>query len=240
MNTFIKKISKLLIPPLLHSYNINKYFNLIFNKKKTKHYINYEKNFYSRHAFVNKAISKFNKCNYLEIGVASNTLFNSIPLKIKNKFGVDPVKGGNFRMTSDEFFLKHSHLKFDVVFIDGLHEYSQCQKDCLNSIKHLNKNGIIFFHDMLPRCDLEQIYPQKYYKWSGDVWKVGAELSNSINVDFRICKIDHGVGILKLKEGFEYKKIPEIKNKTFEDYLNYYKNFKIIDSEEALDFISQD
>ena len=37
-------------------------------------------------------------------GIDKNQVFNSVPLKIENKFGVDPVRGGNFRMTSDEFF----------------------------------------------------------------------------------------------------------------------------------------
>ena len=41
---------------------------------------------------------------YLEIGVANNKVFNSIPLKMTNKFGVDPFEGGNYKMTSDEFF----------------------------------------------------------------------------------------------------------------------------------------
>tara|TARA_B100001057_G_scaffold490276_1_gene578209 strand:- start:7540 stop:8247 length:708 start_codon:yes stop_codon:yes gene_type:complete len=233
------KILKHFLPPIFNRNYIKKYFNLIYNRKKTIHKFKYEKNFYKRVAFINKAISKYNDCKYLEIGVSTNKVFNSIPLKMSNKFGVDPNQGGNFRMTSDEFFIKYKDLKFDVIFIDGLHHYEQCQKDCINSINQLKENGIILFHDMLPRCEMEQVIPQSFHTWTGDVWKVAVELSHSKNMDFRICNIDHGIGILKLLKNHIYTKIPELNEKKFQDFLEYKKNFKIINSEEALDFIEQ-
>lgn len=49
-------------------------------------------------------------------------------------------------MSSDKFF-KINKIFFDVVFIDGLHKYEQCQRDCMNSMKFLNQGGIIIFHD---------------------------------------------------------------------------------------------
>ena len=200
-------IKKIFLPAIFEKYNLLKYFHILFNKKKTIHKFKYEKNFYWRVAFINKAVAKFKNCMYLEIGVANNKVFNSIPLKMTNKFGVDPFEGGNYKMTSDEFFLKNKNLKFDVIFIDGLHHYEQCQKDCINSIKSLNPGGIVFLHDLLPRCEMEQKIPQSYNSWTGDVWKVALELSRSSNVDFRICNIDHGLGVLKIKEGFEYKNL---------------------------------
>ena len=51
-------------------------------------------------------------------------------LKLAIKF-LDPAEGGTHRMTSDQF-LAITKKKFNVVFIDGLHEYEQCQKDCIN------------------------------------------------------------------------------------------------------------
>ena len=55
-------------------------------------------------------------------------------------------------MTSDTFFSQiEKALKFDVIFIDGLHTYYQCQKDVVNSLNHLNNNGVIFIHDLLPK-----------------------------------------------------------------------------------------
>jgi hypothetical protein len=153
---------------------------------------------------------------------------------------VDPKTGGNFRMTSDKFFLEYPKIKFDTVFIDGLHHYEQVQKDAINSIKHLNKNGIILFHDMLPRNSFEEFVPRKQSKWTGDVWKVAVELMNNPNCIFKIVNIDMGIGILKILDNFKYIKMPELKNKRYSDFLKYYSKFDIINSEQALDFIEFD
>ena len=214
-------------------------FHKIFYKKKISHHFEFENNFYKRHAFINKAISKFDNCRYLEIGVGNNDVFNSIPLKTKFKFGVDPVTGGNYKMTSDDFFEKYNNLKFNVVFIDGLHEYKQCQKDCINSMRQLEDGGIIIFHDFFPRSYFEEKVPRVQSSWTGDVWKVAVELSNSKNVDFKVVNIDHGIGILKLKKDFEYLKIDKLKNEGFYEFLNYKKNLPIISSNDALDFIME-
>ena len=233
------KLFKLLIPPIFYYQNIRKLINLIFFKKEKTRKINFEKNFYKRHAFINKAIGKFENCKYLEIGVCDNNVFNSIPLKMIDKFGVDPVKGGNYKMTSNSFFKEYNDLKFDVIFIDGLHEYKQCQTDFLNSVKSLNKGGVIFLHDLLPRSFLEEKVPQQQDEWVGDVWKVAVEISNSENIDFRIINIDHGVGVAFVKENFRFKKIDNIESQNFNDFLKVYQKLKIINSEEALNFIDK-
>ncbi len=234
----IKNFLRYIIPPILLPGNMREIFNALIHKDKTIHHFEFEDKFYSRQAFINKAISKFEDCKYLEIGVYNNLVFNSIPLKIENKFGVDPEKGGNYRMTSDEFFNQNEQLKFNVIFIDGLHDYKQCQKDCLNSMKQLDKNGIIFLHDLLPRSFFEEKLPRRQSKWTGDVWKVAVELANSKNVEFRIINIDHGIGVLKLKENFYYQKIDNLVNENFNEYLKHRKKLPIITSEEGLDFIS--
>ena len=215
------------IPPIFIPKKFREIYNKIFSKKKTTHHFEFEKKFFSRHAFINKAISMY------------DLVFNSIPLNIENKFGVDPVEGGNYRMTSDEFFKQNNDLKFDVIFIDGLHEYAQCQKDCLNSMKHLKDGGIIFFHDFLPRSYFEAHVPRKQTAWTGDVWKVAVELNNSINVKFKIINIDHGIGVLKINKNSKYLKIDNLKNEGFKEYLNYRRKLPIITSEEGFDFISK-
>ena len=235
IKNILKKIIRQFVPPLFYPWRINEIFNSIFRKTN---YINLEVSFFKRHAFINKAISKYSSCKYLEIGVADNDVFNSIPLKLKNKFGVDPLTGGNYRMTSDIFFEKYSHIKFDVIFIDGLHHYLQCQKDTIKSINSLNKNGIIFIHDVLPKNSFEQNVPRKQGVWTGDVWKVAVELFNSENCEFGIINTDYGIGILKITDNFKYKKMPELLNANYKDFLEHYKYFKLIKSEEALDFIN--
>ncbi len=237
MHKTIKQFFNLFLPPVLGSKLRREFVNSIFYKNKINHKYEYENNFYNRIAYINKAISKYKNCKYLEIGVDNNEVFNSIPLKNINKFGVDPVKGGNYKMTSDNFFKKYKDIKFNVVFIDGLHEYYQCQKDCMNSINQLENGGVIIIHDFLPRSNFEEKLPRSQSNWTGDVWKVAVELSQSENAEFRIVNIDMGIGILKLNKNFKYKIINELKNKTFEDFLEYKKNLPIISAEEGLDFI---
>jgi hypothetical protein len=59
---------------------------------------------YDRIALVNYLVSKSggHECKYLEIGCASNKLFDSV--YSLQKTGVDPESGGTHRMTSDDFF----------------------------------------------------------------------------------------------------------------------------------------
>jgi SAM-dependent methyltransferase len=239
LKTLFQSFYRPFVPPILNPIYFRELKNKIFYKDKITHRFDYEENFYTRHAFINKAIMKYKDCNYLEIGVASNSVFNSIPLENDKKFGVDPLEGGNYRMTSDEFFQTYNNLKFDVIFIDGLHHYEQCQKDCLNSIKSLKDGGIILFHDLLPRSPFEENVPQKHNVWTGDVWKVAVELANSENADFKIVNIDMGIGILKINKNFEYKKLDNLKNEDFFNFLEYKKRLPIISSEQGFKFITQ-
>ena len=234
----LKAYLKHFTPPILEPDYFKEIYNRVFNKDKILHHFEYENNFFKRHAFINLAVSKFKNCKYLEIGVDDNDVFNSIPLSLENKYGVDPKKGGNFRMTSDDFFKKNSQIKFDVIFIDGLHEYEQCQRDCINAIKQLNENGIILFHDFLPRSIFEENVPRKQSSWTGDVWKVAVELANSKNAQFKIINIDMGIGVLKIKNNFEYEKMKELENKSFKEFLDYKNNLSIISSQEGINFIS--
>ena len=55
----------------------------------------------SRLKIVSETIKKKKFSSYLEIGCFDNQLFNHINI---NKTGVDPFKGGNVKMRSDEFF----------------------------------------------------------------------------------------------------------------------------------------
>ena len=235
LKKLIQKVLRQIVPPIFYYQRFKEIINYFFREKNQIHL---EESFFKRHAFINKAVSKYTNCNYLEIGVADNDVFNSIPLKLKNKHGVDPVCGGNYRLTSDAFFEKYEHLKFDVIFIDGLHHYLQCQKDAINSINSLNKNGVIFFHDMLPVNSFEEYVPRKQLSWTGDVWKVAVELTNSNNCEFKIINVDYGIGVLKINDKFEYKKMPELLNLRYKDFLKHYKNFKLITSEEGLDYLN--
>ena len=208
---------------------------------KSKNKIFFEDISYNRISFIQRSIKKFNpkSCKYLEIGVFQNAVFDTIYLSEKNKFGVDPVSGGNYRMTSDEFFKKNKDF-FDVIFIDGLHEYTQCQKDCINALNFLKPSGIILIHDLVPQNADEEFVPQRSKTWTGDVWKVAVELSQSKDIDFVIANIDHGVGILKKRKNYKYKILKELKHKRFNAFYNYYyKKLPIVSSTQAMKFIDK-
>lgn len=203
--------------------------------------VKFENSNYNRISFVLRAIKKnLETCKYLEIGCSTDTLFNCIPLKMSNKIGVDPIKGGTHRMTSDEFF-EQNNQKFDVIFIDGLHTYEQCQKDVINSLNSLNENGLILLHDMMPTDNFAASNPRHMFavnSWNGDVWKVAVELSLSKNLEFVLIPIDKGIGIIRKKKNSEYKILKEINNKSvFDYYREYFKNINIKNSEDAIDFI---
>ena len=90
----------------------------------------------SRTEIIQKIIDRKNYKDYLEIGCDNDENFSKI--NVQNKIGVDPLKGGTLRMTSDDFF-KKNEINFDVVFLDGLHTYEQTIKDINNSLKFLKK-----------------------------------------------------------------------------------------------------
>lgn len=151
--------------------------------------------------------------NYLEIGVR-NPDDNYNHIKAGTKYSVDPgveFKNNpvNFKMTSDEFFQKLSakeiltnEIKFDVIFIDGLHLAPQVDRDIKNAVDYIKENGFIVLHDCNPPSEWHARETFKYKKspakryWNGTTWK--AFLKWRFNPSINSCCIDtdFGVGIL--------------------------------------------
>ena len=153
---------------------------------------------------------------------------------IKDKCGVDPVSGGNIRKTSDNFF-DNNQKTFDLIFIDGLHEYAQVKKDILNSLKFLNKNGIILVHDCLPDCSSKQAVPRYRMTWNGDVWKAIVDLRTDDQIEIFTCEMDQGIAIIQNKKNSNILKINKKGKKlTFKDFYNNYKEYMRVISLEEL------
>jgi len=218
---------------------INKIYNYIVNEKfYKKHNFNWGE-YPSRSHLIQRVINEKNFKSYLEIGCDDDVNYNSII--IEKKIGVDPVQGGNTRMTSDDFFLDNNNF-FDCIFIDGLHEYNQVKKDIKNSLKFLKNDGIIFLHDCLPRSLFEQAVPRSQYIWTGDVWKAIVEVRTYENVDTCVCFIDMGLGIIvKRKNSNPLNFINKnFRNFKFSDYFYNYKTYmNVIKYEDIMKFINK-
>ena len=187
-----------------------------FNKK-----IKYNwESFPRRYDIINKIIIKRNYTSYLEIGCFKDETFNQI--NIKKKIGVDPVSGGNLRMTSDKFFIENKE-KFDLIFIDGLHVYEQVIKDIFNSIKVLKENGIILVHDCLPRKLWYQTPIRMSDTWNGDVWKAIVECRTLENIDTYTCLADEGIGVIKVQKNNNLLNL-NLSNFKNLKYKEYYTN----------------
>lgn len=216
-------------------YGVSKKKRIKFRKLNYWNKINY-----NRVSIINYAASKYNfNLKYLEIGCDDNIVFNSLAIKKENKFGVDPFKGGNIKTTSDDFFLNNKIL-FDIIFIDGLHTYSQCQIDILNSLKFLQPNGIIFVHDLIPIDWKTEHCPRIFDHWNGDTWKVCFELIESKNINFNIIDCDNGIGMIQKSPDFEYKKLnKDLKNKKFDFFVENFEKLPIINYVDSLKIIDK-
>ena len=206
------------------------YYFLFIERFNKKIEFDFEKNTF-RWDLIKYLHSKYNFKSYLEIGCDKDQLFSKI--SIKDKIGVDPYSGGNLKKTSDEFF-NDNKLKFDCVFIDGLHIYNQVKNDILNSLKSLNNNGFVLVHDCLPSTLSSQAVPRYKMVWHGDVWKAIVDLRRDDNLEIFTCLADSGIAIIQKKKNSHILKIDKNINKLkFKDfYLNYKEYMRPITVEE--------
>jgi len=218
---------------------LNKIYNYIFKEKFYKKIKIDWSNYPNRSEIIQNIIEFKNYESYLEIGCDNDLNFNKV--KIKTKLGVDPVSGGNIRKTSDDFFLENK-IFFDCIFIDGLHEYDQVKKDINNSLNYLNKGGVIFVHDCMPRSFFEQAVPRSQYIWTGDVWKHIVELRTKEYLDICVGNLDMGLGIILKRKNSNILKIrtKNFKKLKFKDYYENYPNYlNLINHKEIINFIDR-
>ena len=169
---------------------------------------------HSRTEVINFLLSLFiEKTTYLEIGVR-NPSHNFNHIKASKKYSVDPglefeENPVDFQMTSDTFFEKlnknqilNSDIKFDVIFIDGLHYAEQVDRDMQNALNFIKDDGFIVLHDCNPPTEWHARETFGFFKtpaqgyWNGTTWK--AFLKWRFNDAVNSCCIDTnwGVGIL--------------------------------------------
>lgn len=145
----------------------------------------------------NWLISEHGYQSYLEIGCKDNSTFDRV--EAATKVGVDPMRGGTLRMTSDQYFAEHED-KFDLVFVDGLHERAQVLRDIDNALLRLNPGGTIVMHDCDPPSEARQRVPQGDMRgWCGDVWKSFIEIRTRSDLDCACSTFDMGMGVIRVR-----------------------------------------
>lgn len=141
--------------------------------------------------------SRGGRTAYLEVGVQYGRTLEDVASHVR--WAVDPmplfdpaaVPDGVtlFTATSDEFFHELDEAtRFDVIFLDGLHEFRQTYRDIVNASAHLSPGGLIVVDDVVPRDRFAAISDQsealaarrraglKDAHWQGDVYKAVAAL----------------------------------------------------------------
>ncbi|MCB0324281.1 MAG: class I SAM-dependent methyltransferase [Bdellovibrionales bacterium] len=143
---------------------------------------------------VNYCVLRFGFRKYLEIGCNQEITFRQIiaPYRI----GVDPVKGGSVRLTSDEFFAETND-DFDIILIDGLHRAEQVLRDVGNALRYLRRDGVIILHDCSPATEAHQAPEPVEFIWNGDVWKALVALRTDPQLDIVTGDFDYGVGVIR-------------------------------------------
>jgi hypothetical protein len=135
---------------------------------------------------------------YLEIGIHNGD--NFLKVECADKTGIDPspIYKSNriFQMTSDDFFDSNEQV-FDVIFIDGLHEREQVEKDFWNAFQCLSLDGIIILHDCSPRVYFETVVPRPkpIGRWNGDTYKAWIKIREIFPQATFTIATDEGLGV---------------------------------------------
>lgn len=188
-----------------------------------------------RDVIINFLITLTEGKNYLEIGVRDPKK-NFERIIAENKYSVDPglefdPNPVDFKMTSDFFFdklqcneiKKLTGVKFDVIFVDGMHIASQVDKDIENSLKFIKEDGFIVLHDCNPPSEFHQRESQDYKNsparglWNGTTWKAFYKYRHQEKL-YSICfDTDWGVGVISKRRLPLFNTLPKpIENNYFE------------------------
>lgn len=117
------------------------------------------------------------------------------------------------KAASDDFFRElPEDTLFDIIFIDGLHEHTQVDRDIDNALQHLSEKGIIVLHDTNPPTYLHTTRGVDGC-WTGDVYISAARRITSGTFAGYTVDTDWGVTILsranETLSGSEPKRILE-------------------------------
>lgn len=176
---------------------------------------------------INFLIQNFGYKDYLEVGVQYKDNWNKIVCE--NKTGVEPQNLHDpliHCLTSDQFFEQNKN-KYDIIFIDGDHNYHQVRKDIKNALDIIKEGGCIVYHDALPYC-IE--YTGEYH--CGTVFKALLEARSEHDIDFCTFEEDHGVCVMR--KDVKGEKI-ECRDLTWEEF--YPRRVELLNVKDSEGFI---
>lgn len=188
----------------------------------------------TRYDLINAFIKARNYTTFLEIGTDSGETFRAVDCYDKVSVDPNPEAKATFQMTSDQFF-KMNVRHFDIIFIDGFHEFHQAERDARNALNCLFYGGVVIMHDCAPNsedCSRHiDVYEPPKGPWCGDVWKAFVKLRATLPYLCYVWNHDWGCGIIEpTKRDKEIiKSLPEdLDGLTYKDYLNHpeWLNFK--------------
>jgi hypothetical protein len=203
-----------------------------------------------RSEVINVLLESLNReCTYLEIGVR-NPSDNYDKIISADKYSVDPgiefkKNPVDFKFASDVFFEKlrkgevlNTNIKFDVIFIDGLHLANQVNRDIENALEFIKEDGFIVLHDCNPPTEWHAREEHNYRltpagsNWNGTTWKAFYHWRKNKSLFSCCVDTDWGVGIIS-----KTKRI----GKHAEDS-NTFFDFKVLEQnrKESLNLISMD
>jgi hypothetical protein len=168
----------------------------------------------TRSAVINYLIKTLNRSTlYLEVGVR-DPADNFDLIVAEKKYSVDPGvefkrNPVDFGMTSDEFFhqldlsnVLDTSVRFDVIFIDGLHLADQVHRDIQNALRYLAVDGFIIMHDCNPPTEWHARETYQYLLgpaggcWNGTTWKAYYKMRFDPCVSCYCVDTDWGVGVI--------------------------------------------
>ena len=177
----------------------------------------------TRYEIINEIIRDRGYRSFLEIGTQRGETFRNVDVPVKVSVDPDPRTAATYVMTSDEYFREHSE-KFDIVFVDGLHECGQAYRDVTNALKVLNRGGVIVMHDCHPENrEMQEPYRGQYF-WTGDVWKAFVKARAELKYEAYVIDQDFGCGIIDTakKRTADVSGLPvDMARMTYDDYKSH-------------------
>lgn len=154
-----------------------------------------------RAALLNHLIVCHGYRSYLEIGVhRRGDLHDRVHAAVKCCVDPDPAAEADYVMTSDAFMAEDRGLRFDLIFIDGLHTGEQVARDIENSLRLLRPGGAIMLHDLNPPTAFHarpEFIPDNV-AWNGTSWEGYAHhRATRPDLEMYVVDADWGCGFVR-------------------------------------------